>query len=423
MHRFIHAADIHLDSPLRGLEKYEGAPVSEIRGATRRALENLVALAIDRKVDFVLIAGDLYDGDWKDHNTGLFFVAQMRQLRDAGIPVVMISGNHDAANKMTLSLRLPDNVELLAHDRPATARLSRLEELGVAIHGQSFRNAAEFDNLVPAYPSKKTGLLNIGLLHTSLDGAEGHERYAPCTLDHLRQREYDYWALGHVHNREVRHSAPPIVFPGNTQGRHIREAGPKGCYVVTVDAQHRCELEFVPLDVFRWATCVLNATDAQRPDDVCDRFQSELGPLVQPHGELPLAVRVEIVGNTSAHQMLLADPIRWSNELRSIAEASTNGRVWVEQIKWRTSPMQTLNEALDRASPLAALANCLEELRSDATKLAEIAQVLSDLQRKLPDELVRGDEAIRFADPDQLRQWLDETEPLLMSRLQVGGNS
>ncbi|MDX1487962.1 MAG: DNA repair exonuclease, partial [Acidiferrobacterales bacterium] len=118
MFKFIHAADIHLDSPLKGLEQYEGAPVEEIRGATRRALENLVDLAIEREVDFVLIAGDLYDGDWKDHNTGLFFVAQMRRLREAGIPVVMISGNHDAANKMTKSLRLPDNVELLSHARP-----------------------------------------------------------------------------------------------------------------------------------------------------------------------------------------------------------------------------------------------------------------------------------------------------------------
>ena len=115
MPRFIHSADIHLDSPLQGLECYEGAPVDEIRGATRRALEKLVELSIQQKVDFVLIAGDLYDGDWKDHNTGLFFVSQMSRLRDAEIPVIMISGNHDAANKMTKSLPLPDNVELLSH--------------------------------------------------------------------------------------------------------------------------------------------------------------------------------------------------------------------------------------------------------------------------------------------------------------------
>ncbi|MDZ7615944.1 MAG: DNA repair exonuclease, partial [Patescibacteria group bacterium] len=99
--KFIHAADVHLDSPLQGLMRYEGAPADEIRAATRRALENLVALALEEDVAFVLIAGDVYDGDWKDHNTGLFFASQMARLREADIPVVMISGNHDAANKMT----------------------------------------------------------------------------------------------------------------------------------------------------------------------------------------------------------------------------------------------------------------------------------------------------------------------------------
>ena len=122
--RFLHAADIHLDSPLLNLERYEGAPIHEIRNATRRALENLVDLAIQQQVALVLIAGDLYDGDWPDHNTGLFFVGQMRRLREAGIALYMIAGNHDAANKMTRSLRLPDNpsgdAPLLAHQRAET---------------------------------------------------------------------------------------------------------------------------------------------------------------------------------------------------------------------------------------------------------------------------------------------------------------
>ncbi len=182
MFKFIHAADIHLDSPLKGLEQYEGAPVEDIRGATRRALEKLVELAIEREVDFVLIAGDLYDGDWKDHNTGLFFVRQMSYLREANIPVIMINGNHDAANRMTKSLRLPHNVEVLSHTRSQTAKTKKLRELGVAVHGRSFAKAAEYDNLARDYPPKQDGLFNIGLLHTSLAGAEGHEPYAPCTI-------------------------------------------------------------------------------------------------------------------------------------------------------------------------------------------------------------------------------------------------
>jgi DNA repair exonuclease SbcCD nuclease subunit len=170
MFRFIHAADIHLDSPLLGLEKYEGAPAEEIRGATRKALENLVAVAIREKVDFVLIAGDLYDGEWKDAGTGLFFVRQTVRLREAGIPVFVISGNHDAQNKMTKELRFPENVVFFPHAKPATRRIENLE---VAIHGQSYARADVTENLAANYPAAIDGAFNIGLLHTCGPGGQG----------------------------------------------------------------------------------------------------------------------------------------------------------------------------------------------------------------------------------------------------------
>ena len=192
MFKFLHAADIHLDSPLRGLQRYEGAPVEEIRQASRRALENLVQLAIDQSVAFVLIAGDLYDGDWKDHRTGLYFVSQMVRLRAAGIPVIAIAGNHDAANKMTRTLPLPENVHVLDHRRPETFLL---EQPGVAIHGQSFATPTVLEDLSAAYPPAVGGMLNIGLLHTCATGREGHQPYAPCTIPGLISKHYDYWAL------------------------------------------------------------------------------------------------------------------------------------------------------------------------------------------------------------------------------------
>ncbi|MCA9134166.1 MAG: DNA repair exonuclease, partial [Planctomycetales bacterium] len=159
MFQFIHAADIHLDSPLRGLEQYEGAPVDEIRAATRRALENLVELAIERAVDFVLIAGDLYDGAWKDYNTGLYFVSQIARLREAGIPTYMITGNHDAENKMTKSLPLADNpngTKVMLSSRQAETIV--LEDLGVAIHGRGFASPSVSENVVVDYPPRRAGL-------------------------------------------------------------------------------------------------------------------------------------------------------------------------------------------------------------------------------------------------------------------------
>ena len=275
MFKFLHAADIHLDSPQRGLDRYEGAPAAECRAATRRALENLAELAVAEKVAFVLIVGDLYDGDWNDYQTPLFFTKVMARLRDAGIPVYMIRGNHDAHNRMTRDLRLPDNVKILSSDRAETIVQ---EDCGAAIHGRSFATRAVLDNLARSYPARVPGLLNVGLLHTCVDGREGHEPYAPCSLSDLRAREYGYWALGHIHAREVLHEEDPwIVFPGNIQGRHVREPGPKGCMLVTVgDSFEVTAMEPRWLDVVRWDTCRVDAAGARDGDEALQRFEHRL---------------------------------------------------------------------------------------------------------------------------------------------------
>src|SRR3954451_11192985 len=175
--KFIHAADIHLDSPLIGLQRYDGAPVEALRGATRRAFQALVDLALAEPVDFLLIAGDLYDGDWRDFNTGLFFVQQATRLTRAGIPIFLIHGNHDAESRISRRLTLPETGKMFSAARPETARRP---ELGVAIHGQSFRPPDVTDTLARDYPAPIPGWFNIGLLHTAATGREGHAPYAPC---------------------------------------------------------------------------------------------------------------------------------------------------------------------------------------------------------------------------------------------------
>ena len=223
--RFLHAADIHLDSPMRGLEADPDAPIKLVREASRAAFRNLIDTAINERVAFVLIAGDLYDGDWQDWRTGLFFVEQVSRLAAAGIPLIMVAGNHDAASVITRHLRLPEHVTLFPHDRGGRLLL---EEYGVAVHGQSFATRAVTEDLSRNYPDPVPDLFNIGLLHTSLTGRPGHENYAPTTVDVLIAKGYDYWALGHVHAREIIHEDPWIVFPGNLQGRQVRESGPQG---------------------------------------------------------------------------------------------------------------------------------------------------------------------------------------------------
>ena len=215
---FVHAADIHLDSPLRGLERYESAPAERMRLATREAFENLVQYCVTEKVDFLLLAGDLYDGDWRDYNTGLFFLRQMGLLRDAGIPVFIVWGNHDAENAMTKKLSPLQNMHVFPSRKAET---KRLEELNVSIHGHSYGKKDVSDDLSVSYPAPDAGCFNIGLLHTSADGrSPEHARYAPCSIEALADKGYGYWALGHLHKRDVLRADPHIVFPGNLQGRY-----------------------------------------------------------------------------------------------------------------------------------------------------------------------------------------------------------
>ena len=416
MFKFLHAADIHLDSPLKGLDRYEGCPSDEIRGATRRALDNLVKLAIEENVAFVLIAGDVYDGDWKDHNTGLWFVKRMAELRDARIAVFLIRGNHDAKNRMTRDLKLPDNVTSLDVDRPQTCHP---EDVPVAIHGQGFASQAVTDDLAANYPPPDPGCFNVGMLHTSVNGREGHDRYAPCTVEALRAKNYGYWALGHVHAREVLDDrGGPIVFPGNVQGRHIRESGAKGCMVVTVEGHRATSSEFRPLDVLRWETCRVDASGATGGDDILRGFQDALPGLLEAADGRTLALRVEVVGASAVHEKLLAKKDDWAYEIRSLGNQHGSNRVWVEAVKLRTRPLRIgVDEPVD--GPLGELDRLLAELRGDDRLLKTFAdRELADLRKKIPPELRRA-ELVDLDATDWLRSVLDQVRPLLADRFEA----
>ena len=265
---FLHAADIHLDSPLRGLSRYGDLPVDEVRSATRAAFDRLIETALERAVDFVVLAGDLYDGDWRDMGTGLYVSAAMGRLGRAGIPVFLLAGNHDAASVITKALPPLENVHIFS-TRKSTTHF--IEHLNVALHGHSFADREVPENLAADYPDPVPALFNIGLLHTSLGGYAEHPTYAPCSTQELVAKGYDYWALGHVHDHTVLHRDPYVVFPGNLQGRNIREQGKKGAVLVEVEDRHVTSLTHLALDVVRWARVEVDASDAVELDDLHGR--------------------------------------------------------------------------------------------------------------------------------------------------------
>jgi len=414
MVKFIHAADIHLDSPLIRLSYHEGAPVDELRQATRQALNNLVALAITEKVDFVLISGDLYDGDWKDYNTGLYFVSQMSKLREAHIPVYLISGNHDAASKITRTIRFPEGTHVFPKNEPSTLIVKNLD---VAIHGQSFASPAVTQNLSLNYPAPIPGNFNIGMLHTCATGREGHEPYAPCTVEDLQLKGYDYWALGHVHQREILSHDPLIVFPGNTQGRNIRETGAKGCMLVTVDEKGRPSADFKSLDVIRWIRLPVDASGAGSGNDVVDLVSENMERILGENSGMPLIARVEIAGSSPAHTDLAAYRERWINDIKSVAVDISGDRIWIEKVKFRTTSPKDIETGAHAEGPIGELWRYLDTLRSDSDQLIEIGETLKEITRKLPREVMEDREVISFEDPQWLAEQLDQVGPMLVRRL------
>jgi DNA repair protein SbcD/Mre11 len=418
--KLIHAADLHIDSPLRGLARYEGAPVEQIRAATRRALENLVALCAEEQAALLLIAGDVFDGDWRDYSTGLFFAAQMVRLREAGVKVVMLRGNHDAKSQISRELRLPDNVRDLSTRRPETVLF---DDLGVAVHGQGFAAREVPEDLAAGYPSPVASLFNVGLLHTSLNGRPGHEPYAPTAVDVLRGKGYDYWALGHVHAREVVSDEPYVVFPGNLQGRHARELGPKGATVVTVASGRVTELRHEALDVVRWAVCEVDASLAADGHDVVDLARAQLAQRAAAAQGRLLAARVIVSGRSRAHGALSRDPERWVAELRAASLDVGEGAVWIEKVELGTRSEVARGREAVAEDALGQLDRALAMLAADPSAAADLAGALADLKRKLPREAQAGDDAVRPDDPAYLAQAVAEVRELILGRLLDGDDA
>lgn len=413
--KILHAADIHVDSPLRGLSSAGDAPVDELRGATRSAVDNLVALAVEQAVDCVVVAGDLYDSDRDDYDTAVFLHRHLfcRLAGDEGIPVVVAYGNHDAASEITRRLRAPEGVHVLRHDTPETVELA---DIGLAVHGQSYATRAVTQNLSLAYPHPRPNMVNVGVLHTCLDGRAGHEPYAPCSVEGLFARGYGYWALGHVHQRDhIERHGEHIVFPGNLQGRHARETGPKGATLVEFAGEHVESVRHCPLDVVRWARVAVDVSGASDVDDVCVRIAAAVSACPDVVDDKLCAIRVELGGATAAHDLLMAARADWTTQLRADLAGST-GRHWLETVQVRTQPPSlTTSPASDAVE---AVREMVARLASDPTQVEDVARIFDPLRTRLGSDasVLRDIGGTGFDVPD-LVALLPEVEALLVSLL------
>jgi exonuclease SbcD len=378
---FIHAADLHIDSPLAGLRHKDEAVAKRFANAGRRAVEALIAETIASKAAFLIIAGDVFDGDWKDVATGLFFVRVIGELHRAGIPTFIVKGNHDAESVMSRDLAYPETVRVFPYDEAATFTLDAHR---VALHGRSFPNRLT-GRFVESYPARRDGWLNIGVLHTSLDGTRGHQGYAPCSVDELRRFGYDYWALGHIHAAEVVSRDPWIVFPGNLQGRSVREIGARGAMRVTVEDGRVVDAVPVALDGARWVHLTVDVAGVDSETEVLVRIGSAIaGAHAQSEGR-PLAVRVTLVGATVLHNQFVARRELMEDDVRASA-FQIAADCWIEQVKVKTSLPPRASADLSSTDNLD-VENMLSAAAGEAEFMAVLAELTEAVKARLPNDL------------------------------------
>jgi len=393
--RFVHTADIHLDSPLRTLAMRDPALAELVGGATRRAFVRVVDLCLAETVDALLIAGDLYDGDQTSMKTARFLADQLRRLHEAAIPVYVIRGNHDAESRITRELVLPDSVKVFGGR--AESVVCDAGPFEVAIHGVSFAQRHAPDSLLTKFREPHAGAVNIGLLHTSLGGAVGHDLYAPCSAADLHGTGFAYWALGHVHQRSVEAGRATIVMPGNPQGRDINEAGAKSATLVTIDDRGAIAVEARPTSVAEFRRVTVDCSGAQDGREAKARIEAALGEARAATACEHLVARLTLVGATPLAWRLRNDPEKVEEEARQVG--ADLGRTWLDKVEVRCREPGGEDASADPVAELRLLMeNEVAQSKAFRDQFAEIAEELRGSLPSAAREELFGADAAGFAD-------------------------
>src|SRR5436190_9648107 len=345
--RFIHTADLHLDSPFRGLAETSPALRDTLQSATLGALDRVVDHTIHSKADFLIIAGDLYDSKDRSLRALVSFRKQMERLAERHIPVFIVHGNHDPLNGWGSGFQLPPNVITFGGRTDTEPFIRRGREVA-HVTGVSYTRERVTDNLSSSFCPAEDAPYSIAVLHANVGHQSGHADYAPATVGELSSAGFNYWALGHVHTRSVLETEPcMVVYPGNTQGRNPREDGPRGCYQVDVDTYGRASLEFVDTSVARWTHIDLLIKNLSTMDQLLDSMLEKARQDAAAF-DGPTVARCTIRGNGPLHRDLQRDDM--NKELAEVL-ASAGGNLVAESVRIATGPELDL-ESLARTETM-----------------------------------------------------------------------
>ncbi|KOO47880.1 metallophosphoesterase family protein [Viridibacillus arvi] len=327
--RFFHTADLHLDSPFKGMSALPKERLQELRNSTFAAFDRFIQYAVRERPDFIVIVGDIYDGEDRSLRAQAHFQKGMEQLFDKNIPVILSYGNHDHLNGKWTRFELPPNVHVLPKQ---TKQVNlQIRETAVHIYGFSYPDRHVTEPMINTYPvATNKEAFHIGMLHGSLMGNTTHDVYAPFTKEALLSKQYDYWALGHIHLRQIINEHPPIVYSGNIQSRHRKERGIKGFYDVEMD-QHRTNLDFIPTSVIVYDEFEVNCDGLIHANEILQACEKSLQQFRDINGAG--VVELKLVQLEPSAKMLFEESTieEWLELIREREELKSPA-IWVQSV-------------------------------------------------------------------------------------------
>lgn len=409
---FVHTADLHLDSPFSAFNLNHPDIAAAMRAATMEAFDKVVQLCLEKEVDFLLVAGDVYDGADRGLRAQVKFRDGLKSLHEAGIRSFVVHGNHDPLNGWSSTLDWPESVHIFKED-VETVLVERDGLVLACVQGISYRDRDEKRNLSLLF-RRTDSAFHIGLLHANVGSDTGHEPYAPCTSEDLRRGEMDYWALGHVHQRSVLSQERPwVVYPGNTQGRNIRETGEKGCYLVKVGEDKSVETEFHATDVLRWVRKEVSIRNVQTEQELLSTLDKVCQDISGSTSGRPAIARICLTGRGPLYRSLIREGAQADLlELLQETGMSYTPYVWIEQVQLDVKPELELN-TLRRGQDF------IGEMLLSSKELAESHHFEKQMQRELS-SLFQDPRVRRFVDMpnmEALKNLLGKAEGLCVDSL------
>jgi len=379
--RFIHTADLHLDTPFKGLSRLNSDLSKRLKDATFRSFRNIINLCSEKKVDFLVISGDIFDSESKSLAAQLRFVSELKSLSEKGIPVYFVCGNHDPLKSWLDKIDLPENVLRFGHSEGQFHTFWKSGTAIADIHGISFNEKAITRNLAAEFRmAPDPAPVSIAVLHGTIGSPGPHENYAPFTRGDVAGKGFDYWAMGHIHkNRIVSHSNPAIVYPGNPQGRDFGEPGEKGCYLVEITDGHDPTFEFIQSQVIRFESLEIDMSVVSKIELLRDKINEALENSENYNNEVDYILRINLTGRSGLHKSIndkaeIIELVDFLNE-----EVSDQQYLrWIDQVYVNTRPEIDIEKIKKGTGFPAEVLNNFDIYFEDKNKLAELIKIAEE---------------------------------------------